>query len=394
MHFHQFNQPVHNPHTIRPQYLPKVYTTTTPSLHNFSASQPAIRHNRLELIEMDATPTLNAKQRRKLLRKQQQEQEDASVAAEVTTEPVKAKTQAEAEPGNEEPKKQKSTAPAAVTPADGEQLNTKERRRLARLAKQKTEVVAEGNGPSEVAPTAATDVTSTGNDEKLNAQQRRLLKRQAKRKVEGVEEKKPVQKKHKKRKTEQEGEDGKPANVKSIHLTLFVGQLPYRATEAMVRKHFSEAGDIKLRMLTDKKTKRFKGTAFIEVKDSKALGAALSRHHTLLQGRRINVELTASGGGNKSENRRNKIDLLRKKQSNVQVEKTKALIQKHIDGPEYKLQKDDVDDRMIDFLSWFDYETAKKALDEYNRCVSERVNNRKAFFMGILKRFRQTDGVE
>ncbi|KAF1779593.1 hypothetical protein GQ600_11077 [Phytophthora cactorum] len=65
-----------------------------------------------------------------------------------------------------------------------------------------------------------------------------------------------------------------------------------------------------------------------------------------------------------------------------------------IDGREYKLKQEDVDDRMIDFLSWFDYETAKKALDEYNRCVSDKVNNRKAFFMGILKRFRQTDGVE
>eukprot|EP00644_Phytophthora_capsici_P013438 jgi/Phyca11/548576/estExt2_Genewise1Plus.C_PHYCAscaffold_290216 len=238
-----------------------------------------------------------------------------------------------------------------------EQINAKERRRLARLAKQ------------------------------LNAQQRRLLKRKSKRKDDGVEEK-PRQKKQK------NDEEEKPFSRKSIHLTLFVGQLPYRATEGMIRKHFAESGEIKLRMLTDKKTKRFKGTAFIEVKDSKALGAALSRHHTLLQGRRINVELTASGGGNKSENRRNKIDLLRKKQSNVQIEKTKALIQKHIDSPEYKLTQDDVDDRMIDFLSWFDYETAKKALDEYNRCVNDKVMNRKAFFMGILKRFRQTDGVE
>ncbi|TDH69074.1 hypothetical protein CCR75_001680 [Bremia lactucae] len=162
----------------------------------------------------------------------------------------------------------------------------------------------------------------------------------------------------------------------------------------MIRKHFAEAGEITLRMLTDKKTKKFKGMAFIEVKDNKALGAALSRHHTLLLGRRINVELTAGGGGKKSEIRRQKIDSLRSKQSIVQVKKAKALIQKRIDSPEYKLTQEDVDDRMIDFLSWFDYETAKKALDELDRCVSDNVNNRKAFFMGILKRFRQTDGLE
>ncbi|KAF1779595.1 hypothetical protein GQ600_5222 [Phytophthora cactorum] len=94
----------------------------------------------------------------------------------------------------------------------------------------------------------------------------------------------------------------------------------------MIRSHFAEAGDIKLRMLTDKKTKKSRQRA----------------------------------GG-----------------------KTKALIQKHIDGREYKLKQEDVDDRMIDFLSWFDYETAKKALDEYNRCVSDKVNNRKAFFMAF-----------
>ncbi|KAG7401766.1 hypothetical protein PHYBOEH_011055 [Phytophthora boehmeriae] len=298
---------------------------------------------------------LNAKQRRKLLRQQKQQQEAAGVKAE----PV--------EPTQEEQEHPTKT-----------EANSKQQ--------QRQETAAPSDG--------------------LNAQQRRLLKRQANRKAQGIEEVPPedakkenetkdAKKKRKRSSKQQEQDEGQPeAKRKSIHLTLFVGQLPFRATEEMVRRHFAEAGDIKLRMLTDKKTKKFKGTAFIEVKDSKALGAALSRHHTLLQGRRINVEMTASGGGNKSENRRNKLSLLRKKQSNVQVEKTKALIQKHIDGPEYKLQQEDVDDRMIDFLSWFDYETAKKALDEYNRCVSDRVQNRKAFFMGILKRFRQTDGVE
>ncbi|CAH0519931.1 unnamed protein product [Peronospora belbahrii] len=309
---------------------------------------------------------LNAKQRRKLLREQQQQQQKQEEGVCI-----------------EEQIEKETIETSSAIGKDEEKLNSKERRRLARQAKQKREV---GTGEE-----LTTGGSSAPVDDKqpLNAQQRRLLNRQDKRKHEGVESMKPVQKKRKKQTMEEDNDA-----YKSIHLTLFVGQLPFCATEEMIRKHFAKAGDIKIRMRTDKKTKKFKGTAFIEVKDSKALGAALSRHHTLLQGRRINVELTASGGGNKSENRRNKIDLLRKKQSNVQVEKTKALIQKHIDGPEYQLKQEDVDDRMIDFLSWFDYETAKNALDEYSRCVSDRVNNRKAFFMGILKRFRQTDGDE
>lgn len=183
-------------------------------------------------------------------------------------------------------------------------------------------------------------------------------------------------------------------NAQKVHLTLFVGQLPFTATSEKIKEHFQEAGDIQIRMLTDKKTKKFKGTAFIQVSDSKALGAALSRHHSLLEGRRINVELTANGGGNKSKLRLERLQSLRVKQSEKQIEKTKALIQKKVADPESKLTQDDVDERMIDFLSWFDYETAKNAVQEFDECLTKTVRNRKAFFMGILKRFRATDGIE
>lgn len=330
------------------------------------------------------TTTMNAKERRKLQREQERLKADAaaSVAA------AKADSVAA---GKNEPEQEAETDAAT----DSTQLNAKQRRQLAREAER----VEKEKAAVEVEPTCAPGTEDTANGEKLNAKQRRLLARKASRPEDEVEKSKAKtgddsKKRKRSSKTKEGAEEDPNKKVKSIHLTLFVGQLPYNATEQKIRQHFQEAGDIEVRMLTDKRTKKFKGTAFIEVKDSKALGAALSRHHTLLNGRRINVEMTASGGGNKSEQRRTKIDLLRKKQSNVQVEKTKALIQKHIDSREYKITKDDVDDRMIDFLSWFDYETAKKALEEYNRCVSERVLNRKAFFMGILKRFRETDGVE
>ncbi|RLN84975.1 hypothetical protein BBJ28_00011936 [Nothophytophthora sp. Chile5] len=356
---------------------------------------------------------LNKKQRRKLQRRSKRktaahDKEEGS-GKEVVTEAAdgeklnarqrrQLQRQSKQQPTVDDKKENSDKEVAAEAAVNGEVLNAKQRRQLQRQAKQQV------SADDQKEESNKTEATVDG--EGLNAKQRRLLQRKATRKAEGIEEKtvgenekETVGTKRKRRskrsKTEEVGEDGEPvAKRKSIHLTLFVGQLPFKATEAMVRRHFQEAGDIQVRMLTDKKTKRFKGTAFIEVKDSKALGAALSRHHTLLAGRRINVELTASGGGNNSEQRRTKIDLLRKKQSNVQAEKTKALLQKHIDGPEYKMQKDDVDERMIDFLSWFDYETAKNALNEYNRCVGDRVQNRKAFFMGILKRFRQTDGEE
>ncbi|TYZ64665.1 hypothetical protein PybrP1_006353 [[Pythium] brassicae (nom. inval.)] len=324
------------------------------------------------------TATMNAKERRKLQREQERLAAAAVTQVATSSEPVK----------EEEAK---------------EPLNAKQRRKLARTAEQ-APVAVPAPAPTKATEktSGAEDATSTAASEKLNAKQRRLLARKASRPAEQAASKKTSTSndgsKKRKRKATAAADttiaDPAAKKAKSIHLTLFVGQLPFNTTEQKLREHFHEAGEIQVRMLTDKRTKKFKGTAFIEVKDSKALGAALSRHHTLLHGRRINVEMTASGGGTKSELRRTKIDELRKKQSTVQVEKTKALIEKHIASREYKLTAADVDDRMIDFLSWFDYETAKTALEEYNRCVSDRVQNRKAFFMGILKRFRETDGVE
>lgn len=349
---------------------------------------------------------MNAKERRKLLRQQQQQQPDATAVIQAKEEPVvKAEEAAPVEikkaPVNKKEIKTESAADSAA-------LNVKERHGLQRQATRSTSGENKGAAQTTKA-TAKADPSvdaSTGVDASgLNSKQRRLLQRQAARSAEGGDkgtDKKPMtepnsgkKRKLKASKNDELDEDGQPKKkVKSIHLTLFVGQLPYSATRETIKKHFHESGDIEVRMMTDKKTNKFKGTAFIEVKDSKALGAALSRHHTLFNGRRINVELTASGGGNKSEQRRTKIDLLRKKQSNVQIEKTKALVQKHVDNLACKLTQEDVDERMLDFLSWFDYETAKKSLEEFNRCVSDRVMNRKAFFMGILKRFRETDGVE
>ncbi|KAF0684356.1 Aste57867_23669 [Aphanomyces stellatus] len=290
------------------------------------------------------------------------------------------------------------SAVASAAPSTSDDANNAKARRMAMRAAKR--VVPEE--PVDATSTAKTqrvakqvEETSTdnadpsgGGDAAANAKARRLERRAAARTTSGAttdETKKP--KKVPKRKL-------KDPDAKSIHLTLFLGQLPFNATEALVRAHFAEAGEIKVRMLTDKTTKKFKGTAFIEVKDSAALGAALARHHSLLNGRRINVELTANGGGTKSELRQTRIKELRDKQKVKQVEKVQALLQKNVDDPDCKLTPDDVDERMTDFLSWFDYDTAKLALEEFNRCVSDRVLNRRAFFMGILKRFRTTDGVE
>jgi len=68
-----------------------------------------------------------------------------------------------------------------------------------------------------------------------------------------------------------------------------------------------------VRLMTVKDTLKSKGCAFLEFTHSNALLQGLKLHHTQLDGRQINVELTAGGGG-KSTARISKL-----KQRNAQL---------------------------------------------------------------------------
>lgn len=57
---------------------------------------------------------------------------------------------------------------------------------------------------------------------------------------------------------------------------------------------------------TNKTTTKSKGCAFLEFTSRNALQQALKLHHSMLEGRMINVELTAGGGG-KGEKRMEKL---------------------------------------------------------------------------------------
>ncbi len=75
------------------------------------------------------------------------------------------------------------------------------------------------------------------------------------------------------------------------------------------------------------------GCAFVEFKSSDALRKALNFHHTMLEGRKINVELTAGGGG-KSENRQNKI-----KEKNAGLEKERQKLHGKYVAPKNEARK-------------------------------------------------------
>ncbi|KAK9450944.1 uncharacterized protein V1518DRAFT_412131 [Limtongia smithiae] len=81
---------------------------------------------------------------------------------------------------------------------------------------------------------------------------------------------------------------------------LFIGNLPYAATTESLSKHLAASKPDEIRLATDKATKKVKGYAFAEFTGDDAsirMNVCLRLHHTELNGRKINVELTAGGGG-------------------------------------------------------------------------------------------------
>lgn len=127
---------------------------------------------------------------------------------------------------------------------------------------------------------------------------------------------------------------------------VFVGNMSFQSTSEQIAKHFSShcsetptvrlltrKGDAsKLAQLPKSKQKSIargkaadpsaptsKGCAFVEFKLAASLQKALQFHHTQFEGRNINVELTAGGGG-KGDGRKEKI---RKKNQDLEAERQK-----------------------------------------------------------------------
>lgn len=129
---------------------------------------------------------------------------------------------------------------------------------------------------------------------------------------------------------------GQAIDGKKPRFILFIGNLPYATTDASLHAHFKKLLPFTLRHRTDRKTKKSKGFAFLEFENFDRMKTCLKLyHHSLFDptkvdakdvkdvevregivevrnskekngARRINVELTAGGGG-KAEGRKEKI---------------------------------------------------------------------------------------
>lgn len=140
--------------------------------------------------------------------------------------------------------------------------------------------------------------------------------------------------------SEAKNENDNPAKPTKSRFILFIGNLPYSATDANITAHFKRIQPFALRHRVDPKTKKSKGFAFLEFENYDRMKTCLKLYHhstfdpaqtasdnqngengsndpkkTTDQGgkkgkknqaRRINVELTAGGGG-KGDERKEKI---------------------------------------------------------------------------------------
>jgi hypothetical protein len=221
---------------------------------------------------------------------------------------------------------------------------------------------------------------------------------------------------------------GPGSAYKSRHL-LFVGQLPFDATEEQIRAQFRDggAGELKsVRMLHDQE-KKFRGIAFIELESATQQSRALRLHRSRFgeftskrkTGRMINVERTVGGGG-RSERRREKLEGLRAEQGKFLRREVDKIVDEVVashgerfrgtdaaserdgaerDGAEHDgaaaagsgqgfLLETDIDEAAREALCTFPRDVAKQVLEEFVETITPTVTNRSAWLMGMLRRYR------
>ena len=171
--------------------------------------------------------------------------------------------------------------------------------------------------------------------------------------------------------------DGEKA--KKIPYIIFVGQLSYTTTSDMLYNHFqttlSKSGTnvtretMKIRLLTDSKTKKSRGMAFVELSTPELMYECLKLHLTHLDGRRINVERSAGGRSN-SASKKAKITSYREEQTSFMSQTMDSIISSFIKKGE--IEEDELDDGVIALCKRHSAVVVEAALKEYVEEKKER----------------------
>ncbi|KAL8784565.1 MAG: hypothetical protein Q9213_003913 [Squamulea squamosa] len=142
--------------------------------------------------------------------------------------------------------------------------------------------------------------------------------------------------------TESPAKDPQPSETKPHRFVVFVGNLPYTATDSSIQKHFANLKPTSIRHLHSKTTGKSKGFAFLEFNQYDRLKTCLKTFHQskfddgISPPRSLNVELTAGGGGSKSKDRRVKLKMknekLRQERERRALELAKTQQEKGVGG--------------------------------------------------------------
>lgn len=192
-----------------------------------------------------------------------------------------------------------------------------------------------------------------------------------------------------KRKTD--AKDEEEAEKRKIPYILFIGQLSYDTTKESLMQHFTteladDGFDIneqtcKIRLLTDAKTKKSRGMAFVELSTPELMHGCLKLHKTMWEGRRINVEKSA-GGGKHSEQRKEKLKTFRTQQE----EYIESMVVKMMD--EYKqkgeIQDGELDEGVIGLCKRHSGAVVEAALERYVDSNGREMDNPSAYLSFLL----------
>ena len=189
----------------------------------------------------------------------------------------------------------------------------------------------------------------------------------------------------------------KGINVKPVPYIVFVGQLSYTTTSEGLLEYFcsglglvkdKDKNRLKVRLLTHKDTGKSRGMAFIEVDAPDLLYECFKLHQTYLDGRRINVERTCGGRGNK--NQAEKLMKYREEHKEYISNTVDQMIQEFIkDG---QMEEGELDEGAVALCKRNAMASVEQALTEYVESRTRQhendsnFENPSAYFTKILSR--------
>ena len=220
-----------------------------------------------------------------------------------------------------------------------------------------------------------TSLSKIEKDDSLNAKERRSAKRKAEAiasEETGVTDTKELLQWYETIVPTSTNEDDTQKGTKKIPYIIFVGQLAYSTTSDMIFNHFHSTliksfdselitkESMKIRLLTDSKTKKSRGMAFIELSTPEIMYECLKLHLTYLDGRRINVERSAGGG---SASKKARITSFRENQSTYISTTMDSIIQSFVKNGD--IEEDELDEGVISLCKRHSATVVEAALKEY-----------------------------